>query len=335
MSFGATSRKASAPVKPCAIFICLFLVACAPAVAATDTPPPPTCVSPATGAINPYISSSDSYASFIYQQYKNKVINLDLAKQEAFSQLANQTKRWSDYRDLGLNETQMARITITYVSPELIEYIVLNDILFDKDNPENLDDELKNQLNDLGSRNELLFFITITGPKYNDQAYNDDLLTISIPFKQMRLINGSDLMVVPTHDDHVLNEPIQITQGPISGIIGYPISVAQGGSCVWIMDPKWNTTITLDVSSITLNQTQIDTQSWSIPYASLVGQSVQNNPPAFVATPGFDVSRVSPLTAPPTPIWDSGAGAQDASWQTYWEDMGRYIWSRIMLDDNP
>jgi hypothetical protein len=158
---------------------------------------------------------------------------------------------------------------------------------------------------------------------------------LKIPFKEVRLINRADVAVTPTHDDHILNEPILITRSPVSEIISFPNSIIQGDACTWIMDKKWNTTITLDVSSITLNQIPLETQSWSIPYVSLVAQNVQSKVPYFVATPSFDATQVVPITTPPKLIWFSGSGAQSMDEQTYWQKMGLYIWNRIMQENFP
>jgi hypothetical protein len=68
-----------------------------------------------------------------------------------------------------LSDTQIARVTITYLSPELVAYIVLNDYLSKNDQSKTFDEELQNMLNEMGGRNELFFFVTIMAPNYNEK----------------------------------------------------------------------------------------------------------------------------------------------------------------------
>ncbi len=329
--------NASAFLRTWGIIICLCLTACAdlPGTPA-PTPPPPTCTSPDTSS-NPYSSllPFSTHVSTSYQQHKDNSLEIELAKQAALSELASETEHWSAYSDLVLNDNQIVRVTITFISRQLVEEIVLNDAIYNNYSTDKFDDELKNKLDQLSSRNELFFMVILTAPTYNEKAYGDNLITVNIPFKQMQLINGSDLTVTPTHDDHILNEPILITRGPVSGIIAFPISVMQGKSCIWVMDNNWNTTITLDVPSATLNQNKFDVQSWSIFYRPLVEPSKQNNVFMPTTAPNFDPTRASPLTMPPTPVWSPGTGTQNPDLETYWEDMGRYIWNRVVQNDYP
>jgi hypothetical protein len=69
---------------------------------------------------------------------------------------------------------------------------------------------------------------------------------------------------------------------------------------------------------------------WHIPYQSLVVFQ-GNSRPVPTIDPFYDSSRYSKSNTPPPP----DALTNDANAKTYWEDMGRYIWSKvIMMNDN-
>lgn len=322
-----------------AIFIvCLLLASCG-----LDNPqtveaiPVPTCISPNSYA-NPYrLSENDvSTANIIYEPYKRGITPINDAQFQAFMALDEYAEHWSAYTDVFLNNSIGARITITYISPTLVHFIVLNHELMKKNLiPDNFQSDLNAKLDKLAKREEMLFLITITAPSYSGQFDASQQLVLDIPMTQMVLTNASDVAVSVTHDDHILEELIPVTRKPVAGFVGFPISIMQNDQCNWIMDPKFNTTITISIPAISLNGQPYGPQSWSIPYAPLIDPGVDGDILALVAAPNFDYSRISPLKVPPPPVWDNSVTSQDNYWETYWQDVGRYIWNYIMLENYP
>ena len=51
------------------------------------------------------------------------------ARYAAFQQLINETKRWSDTQTIKLKDLSEASITLTYISPELLQAVFLNQVL--------------------------------------------------------------------------------------------------------------------------------------------------------------------------------------------------------------
>jgi len=293
-----------------------------------------------TPEANPYTFRSQSGAVQLYTNYKNGWITLDNARQAAFSQLGRNTEHWSDYVDIAIDDAQMIRVTVTYIDPVLIQYIVLNHALFFQSSMDapTFDGELKFILDKLAKRNELLFVVTITAPLYKEQAYNSNVLTVRLPIKQMALINAGDLRAYPTHDDHILDENIPITHGPVSGIVGYPLSVLYQDNCIWFMD-QWNTTLTLDIPLVTLGATQFTSQFWSIPYRPMIIQDDAHlitfiNDPVPAFDPNYNWGRISRSEKPPQPLWIPNADVDSTDWKTYWEDMGRYLWYLFITESH-
>lgn len=315
----------------CFLGACLaFISACGTTTQTEIVPPPqPTCISTVPNT-NPYLTHRISGALTIYENYKLGLINLEIAKQDALDQLGKNTEHWSDRADIAIDENQMVRVVITYLDPVLIQYIVLNqalDYLNAQNDPAAFDNELRTVMGNLGNRNELLFIVTITAPFYREQAFNNTVLTVDIPIEQMSLISTADMSVRPTHEDHILDEAIDITHGPVYGIMGFPIAVFDQTQCVWIMD-QFTTTLTLEVPNVILGATTFGTQYWSIPYIPLVGENDIHPIPTM--DPTFDPARNSIIEAPPTPNWNPNAKVDNTNWHLYWEDMGRHIWNVVI-----
>jgi len=289
----------------------------------------PTCISSVYEA-NPYMSHVRSGAVEIHDNYMNNRIDWYGARQVAFSRLKENTEHWSDAVDVALSDSQMVRITITYVDPVLVHYIVLNQELSNNIPAlNNFDAELQFVMNKLAERHELIFVVTISAPLYQPQVYTN-VARVDLPIDQLALITASDLKIYPTHEDHILDENLEIAHGPVSGIVGYPISVLTQDNCTWLMDP-WNTTLTLDIPWVTLDGTSVGSQFWSIPFRPLVAQddglvNLELMEPTPTYDLNFDWNRASRASEPPTPNWHPNAVSDTTDWKMYWEDMGRHMW---------
>jgi hypothetical protein len=244
--------------------------------------------------------------------------------------LGENTEHWSDRVDMTLNGSHLVRIVVTYLDPVLIQYIVLNHVLAYSDaqtNPAAFDTELHKVMNNLGSRNEMLFVVTITTPFYMEQASNENVVNVKLPVEQMALISTSDVRMYPTHEDHILDENIDITHGPVHGIVGYPIAIMDQTQCILVMD-RYTTTLTLDVPFVTLSEISQGSQFWSIPYFPLFEEDHAHPTPTFDTR--FDFSREAQLATPPTPSWEPNAIKDGTNWDLYWQEMGRYIWNVVI-----
>jgi hypothetical protein len=75
----------------------------------------------------------------------------------------------------------------------------------------------------------------------------------------------------------------------------------------------------------------IKAQFWSIPYESLITKGDRPLTTFYqtsaIPDEWFDWSKISPLSTPPKPGWETNPGLDE---QTYWEQMGRYYWYWIV-----
>ncbi len=299
--------------------IYLFLVSCT-SQSTQSTSAVPTCVS-TNPNVNRYYTYHETMAGVVYQQYATGMLSLEAAQLLAFDYLQKIVKRWSAYSDIIITDGIGARITVTYLSPDLIQYAVLNHILYHNHAVNDFKQEVQRELAQLGQRNEMIFFMLIEAMPNTNQLDNNHQIIIDIPIQQMALTNSSNLSVYPTHGDHVLDETILVTNNPVSGYLAYPFSVIQNEQCIWVMDELYNNTVTLDVPFLTVNGEQLGRQFWSIPYEPLVKLTTVDSTPESMPT-------TSPYDSIITPI--SVINEQD-----YWQKISRYIWHHIILEDYP
>jgi hypothetical protein len=335
------------------VLACVLLNACTsfiPTPEPTKIPTPyPTCIPYDAIGSNPYTSYAQLVArntelyvqnqpttkeSGIFREYYYGTISLDGAQQKAFLQLVYHTEHLSDAEDFAVNDRPMIRVTITYLSPELVGFIFLNQVFYSirrfglAMSPEEFDAELQKQLMTLGDRSETLFMATVTAASYAPEASGEKVMNVRIPFKSMKLNGTSDIHASPNHFDRVLSEKIPITRGPVSGYIGYPISV-QVTSCNLVVDPKWTTSLTLSITNVKLGDTDFEEPSWSIFYDPLMEDGDSANKLSQTMTDmefqQSDLSQISPTPEPPF-VKPSSADVP------YWETMAKYVWYWVWME---
>lgn len=272
---------------------------------------------------NPYqiYQSPHHYIEEIFVDYRdNSLLN---TKQDALMQLGKSMKHWSDYKNITNGDKPMIRVSITYLDPVLVQYIILNNVLSKGQlNEVNINTTINDEMGKLAQRDRLLFLVTITSPIYSEQAYGGINLNVKVPIENLVLVNSSGMKTIPLNYDHILTENIDISQGPVYGIVGYPVSVVSGENCVAFID-QWTTSFTLDLDSISLSNKPSDPLFWYIPYQPLITQTEEH------LIPNIDQSyngRLEKNGKPPVPNMISNAVLDETSSRYYWEEMGRYFW---------
>ena len=310
----------------------LLLTACLPSPL---TPPSivPTCISSLDA--NPY--TSPEITQRVKDIYQKSFTDLGSARQDALFQLGQSMEHWSAQVDLVNDDFHMVRITVTYLDPILIQYIKLNEVLSDPNflantsnsplSASSFEFNIKNTLAHWSLRNEMLFMVTITSPFYQSQAFNSTDLTVKLPINKMLLSSASYTEVEPTHFDRILDENMNITHGPVSGIVGYPLELQiNQDQCNMIID-QYTTTVILDIPEIKLGDISYAERFWNIRSQSMAPQGAPTHDPFFLNNP------INKLEQPPTPSWTPVPGSATTN-QKYWEDMGRYVW-KLVITQSP
>lgn len=282
----------------------------------------PTCVSP---TLSPYytqgsqnVNTISNIVTNIYSSYRNSPETHGSAMQVAFSQLGEIIIDRSAFRDVVIDGERKLRISVTYLDPVLIQYVVLNYTLR-SNNSMSIDDfkkQIQEALDSVARRNEILFIVTITAPMYENP------LKVNFPVSNLVLTNASKISVPPSHNDPILSEEVDVSKETIFGYVGYPVAISLQ-DCTAVMD-TWTTSVTLDLKSTSEENNPFHNLFWIIDYRPLISlQSYTQATPTLDRI--YDLNRLSEATAPPTPNWN------DTNLQKYWEDMGRYIWSRLLM----
>jgi hypothetical protein len=248
------------------------------------------------------------------------------AKYAAYKTLGRQVKRWSNFVDVDLPNSGKVRITVTYLSPQLLGIIQVNQMLLRgaiSYNQTDFQNKIKEGMANIAKRNESLFLLTITSSK----APDGNVITLDLPVSEMELTNSANTKVYPLHDDHSLDQYNRLVNESFSGFVAYQLTIKDGEGCKLLLDPVWNTTISIHISGLTLNDSSREQQTWTIRYAPPIDDGNPDEIPSFVLPiqwPDFNLYVPSGTAPTPDPVTDE-----------YWENMGRYIWEQVTFANSP
>jgi hypothetical protein len=246
---------------------------------------------------------------------------LQSARYAAFQYLINETIRWSDVETIKFNDSSEAEIVITFISPELLQAVFLNNSLKDLTVTSDFQTQFRNALESVAGREELLFMITVTSAGNNTNLNNH---VVKIPIGSLVLNNAENAQVPPTHSDYNLGQPINSSAEAVFGYLAYPlVRQPSADKCKLTLDPKFDTNIVISLlnTSIEVDGFPGGPYSWTIPYAALLNAPSSPEAPAFAIPAGYDLNQVSPLQTPPSGIKQGNR----------WQDYARFLWSKITL----
>jgi hypothetical protein len=250
------------------------------------------------------------------------------ARYAAFQRLVTETKRWSTSQRVKLDNSSEVQIIVTFVSPELFQAVFLNEIInhhiFTSDFPA----LLQKVLNSIGDRGELIFLVTVI--KLRNESINLTPHVIDIPVRDMILNNSEDLPILPNHDDHNLDQPIDPSTETAFGYLAYPFTTQINNECKWILDPKYNTTIVITGSKISVDGVEDKSKyTWAIPYMPLMDMITSSDQPMFGLPSGYNANEALILaTPPPLALNPNGKIADD-----YWKEFAKFVLDEITLGD--
>ena len=306
------------------IVLAIMLNACASGAAARAVYA--TACHPPTVEGNVYRRPLQPILRNYYQNAFSPQSNLTNQQYEAIKLLASQTERWSDSIDISL-ESKFVRITITYLSPELIQTIIVNHYLFRRMGNflnGSLENEVASKMERIANRNEHIFLATLTASTYEQDTSYTDPVIVQLPLQSLALTNSSNVQVIPQHDDHNLEERIDLTQGPAHGSFSYPMAVMVNEKCEFLMDETTNMHLVLSIPYLDINGTRYETCPWVLEYTPLLNIALDPNPMENRLQVSQTPDHFRPTDDPPvsiTPVTPE-----------YWETMARFIWHEVTQD---
>lgn len=235
-------------------------------------------------------------------------------KQSAFLKLEREVERWTDTRTIELGDASRARITITFLSPELLRAVSIIDIMTNHPNL-SPDAEAERLLAKNADRKNLIFFLTVL--PIDSTAETSNAHTIYVDINQLKLINAKGLSIAPASFDHDLSQTITLPQD-VYGFLYYPLAVMSNGVCTEVLDSTFNTKIVLQTPHIILDKVESEPYSWTIKYTYLLdtGNSPITNDNRYVPADADIFSTNIPPTNPE--ISD-----------TFWEQYAKFLWGQL------
>ncbi|MBE0671888.1 MAG: hypothetical protein IH588_14985 [Anaerolineales bacterium] len=297
----------------------------------------PTCTPP-TNDPNPY-RTPDTDIRQLTQQLTPEGLGNQYLEQDAFNLLKKEVKNWSAHEDVFVKENLIVRITITYISPELVDALILNQVAYvamknfggSLPLPTLFTEELKSVKRWLAKREEHLFLMTLTASEYWSKIAPEHDLIIDIPIKNLALTNSSEIPIIPSHADMILENQINLQSNPEYGYLGYPLAVMNGVDCILSLDQQWDTSMTFSIPDIKVNYSSKGSITWAIGMQPFLPVN------DFAKNLGGATAPFIPLTGgssdlilqedPPPAVNGIGKEVENAQyWDTYWSGMSRYIW---------
>lgn len=289
--------------------------------------------------INPYTETPEQWISWIYAQAggatsSNPTELYKQARNLAYKELGLQTFRWSSFLDWTLPDTSRVRVTVTFLSPQLLHIILINQYLKNdatQYTTEKLNEMMKLDLNKIIQRNELFFWVTVTSsPPVNGPITNSPI-SIDFPALSMEITNSSNQTIIPSHADHTLSEHTHLLHSYFSGYISYPVAYQNDdGTCSLFLDSVWDTKISIGIPQLKINDEPKDLQSWAIWYEPLLDNHLGPILDLNSTTPMLDLSMLIPKSIPPNP-----SQVPPEPDNSYWEQLGQYIWAQLTFSDMP
>lgn len=281
--------------------------------------PNPYDVPPEAWVSEPYRYIAATNSQFSEQQYRE-------ARYAAFQLLRKQTERWSNSVDISLSNTETVRITITYLSPQLLQLIEVNHVLMARTNLGMGDGDFQNfvrgSLNKAAKLQGMIFMVTVYAAIEPDRQP----VAISLPIKKMVLINAENSTVYPIYYDHGLEGTLYLGNSAFSGFVVYPIAVKNSDTCHLVLEDTPDRKITIDMSNIIIEDKDRGNFTWTIRYSPILDDGAPDEKSEFTPSDTWQYSSYVPLSQAPDLYLSSNE---------YWDAFSCYLWEQVTYNNLP
>lgn len=270
-----------------------------------------------------YDSVREIYAQWVRTQGASDLSILQPIRNQAFALLVDEVKRWTSAIDVPNDNTNVIRITMTYISPELAHVIILNHQLYKNFLPETqFEQSLIERMTEIANREELIFLMTITYSQYNSEVPTEfNRIMLTMPMDSVLLINSENLQVNVHSVDPHLRQEIIISKGPSAGYVTFPMGLGTAENCREVINRRMNTEINVSTRGITINGTGYAPQLiWFVKNHPLV----EMDEPLIPSISSYVAPAAIPIHhPPPIPVRSMPADHVD---DVYWQQMALHVW---------
>ena len=238
-----------------------------------------------------------------------------ISKHEAFQYLDHQVRTWTDIESFNMDDTSQARIIVTFLSPDLIRAVAMNAAIFENPAAPDIQNKTKTGLEQIASREKLIFLITVLSINTNNTATMPH--TFALPVTQLKLMSANNLDIAPVYFDQNLEQPVGLSQYNV-GFLFYPLSVVQGQACVEVLNSKFDTNIILKTSFLNVDNAKSGAMTWTIEYKPLL--DIGHSDPMMGTPATYDEAELFPISSPPA--------VSDTS-DMFWREYAKFVWGRL------
>ena len=316
----------------------LFLMACAP-----TAPPDPKDLDVCLDSNDPSIYQplgSDTLSSLIYERVPSDAIDpnsfspnvLGGAQLDAYIRLVETVQKWSVSTDIpvkvgNIGSQNFIRITLTFISPELIEMALLNHYLVESPLSEDAFIERVNEaIGSFESRKEMVFLVTFTSSYRNISISDPNELRINANVREIKLFDTNGQPIYPKNFESHLGQDCCISRGYLSGYIAYPMFVYRDKVCKATLEQGNTTRMVLNVGKLIINGNENQPLTLTLRYRPFLGVENSNKSipelkeeyvKEFLSSLSAAGIQPKPQEIPPQP---------NVSGMGYWQAMANYIW---------
>jgi len=314
-----------------------LLAACAPATPAATEPQGPADLSPCNDSEDPNVYQplgSDTIASFIYQRAllepDGDLYNLGQlpgVQLDAYLRFVESVQQWTTFVDIpvgveGVNGQEFVRLTFTFLSPELIEMVLLNHYLGEAPvSGDVLIQRMNEKMSYFENRGEIVFLLTFTSSYKNFSITDPNAIRINANIDEIKLFDTNGKLIPLRHYDPHLGQACCVSRVHLSGYIGYPMFVHRNKKCTATLNRKFATTMTLQVGKFVINDHENPPMILTLRYRSLLEVEDSHKLDSRPILDGSSLIKPEMKTTPPLPV-NRGNGADFL----YWQNMASYIW---------
>lgn len=305
-----------------------------PTVPACPTITPGTVPTNITSGINIYhvdisIITSDNINMLISPDPSLASINLAKARYAALDRLTHQVERWTDIQSIKVDDTSEIKIMVTFLHPDLIQAVALNNSLLNNPNVLNnpapiqqIRDEVTKALKQFEARNKLIFLITI--PKIDGAPH-----TIYTDIHKMILKNSKNISIPPAYEEHNLDQTISPNERSVFGYFYYPLEVMDSNNCIELLSSEYNSWIVIENPAFVIDNASAESKTWTIPYTPLLETGTIYYTPEIPPVEQLSLEPILPVNEPPQTNLPIEALKNNKG---YWSEFGRFVWAQLTFE---
>jgi hypothetical protein len=278
--------------------------------------------------------NSDSLSVYIYQnallQSSTPLMfdpnKLPDARLGAYLRLASSVQHWTDAVDfpvyIGGYENHFVRLTLTFISPEIIEWVLLNQYLGEVSlSKDEFIERVNARISEFEQRKEIVFLVTFTSSYRNPSITDPNAIQINANVSEIKIFETNGRLIPNIYADPVIGQACCISRGALSGYIEYPMFVHRNKKCIATLDRENTTKMTIQVGKIAINDNEYPPVILTLRYHSLLDSGNPQAPDPIPIPDNKLIREPGMESNPPNPT--SGADNENA---LYWQNMASYVW---------